>query len=1101
MKRLTFISAFMLAFSSLCFGQAFYTRTTLQATGYVTDVNASVSGGVLYINDGSEPPPQGKIGYVSHTQDFDNYYSIFLFNLSGIPSNAKIVGATLNSWVTSYDQSESSDSVNLNYASPSYRYTCSDTNSSEIAQARLNSPDGFITYQAYADTLHESVVDSVQANLASGYILLFAWNDQGTEIGNTLAQVNLTLDLTYYIPQAFSVTFQNNFTGGVMGIVGPGVSNSSQSVPYTDANTELGSSYTLTAVAQQDNSGINRVWNNYAPNDISSWQKQPSSGQQFDVSSAQTYSFNADTSDVNATYTANLRQNFEISRNDETEFDGTILRNNVTQILEQNSGAVPAPATQTINGHSYNFAGWENGGNGDISNPTSNMTYPDAAIYKTIHYSNDPLAFSNNGQRRLIETSSGGEAWLTQVYASMGHVWIEHSSDGGNTWAIGNNGKPLDTGGGKDPSIAFTSNSQYNYIGVVWEQPSGSTYAIMGKIFNQYMGSPDIPHPVLPVTTLFTEPSGGDGYSVNADPNLTLAGGQAGTYLLTFEQKSASVGYQPGVNWSLGNIQDGLTGWDGPFEIPPSNGITSGIVSGTDANSTDFQMSPFSGYNGSTDISVNYIYREGSPAGTIYSGYLVFYTEQGNWYNTGSSYGMVSYNADINLSPSIVSLANGDFDAACWLEYNTLVFWNQAQSVRYYYGTNDAQSCSINIGGTDTSSSGFVAWSTDVNGGWANNSMRFVDGSPNSSTMQTLNTAGEYVEVGNGANASSDLSDMYVSSFYPFTSPYTFETSGTLAPLSKASPQLVKGPTFTTASGGGSAQLAEGRGFMIKKGNVSFTYRFGDLNVGGQNIGFVAAPDTANYGNLNTLNSALETQPFQVNTGSQVVFTERSGFADSTAAVNALGKHDYIGYRVEVVDNTTGDVLGMIAKNSITSSSVHPFKTSSYQLNTAGLTGKTLRVKIVVSTNLPASSVATSLNASDSLPAPIAAEIARSNVPHSNIFLVKSFARHNQALAAVASNDLSMLNLQVPTTYSLSQNYPNPFNPTTVIDYAIPKDSHVTLRIYDVLGQEVETLVNEEQNVGRYQVQFNGSRLASGVYFYRLVAGNHIITKKMLMLK
>ncbi len=74
-------------------------------------------------------------------------------------------------------------------------------------------------------------------------------------------------------------------------------------------------------------------------------------------------------------------------------------------------------------------------------------------------------------------------------------------------------------------------------------------------------------------------------------------------------------------------------------------------------------------------------------------------------------------------------------------------------------------------------------------------------------------------------------------------------------------------------------------------------------------------------------------------------------------------------------------------------------------------------------------------------------------------------------------------------------------NPTTVIDYTIPKDSHVTLKIYDVLGQEVRTLVDEDQQVGRYSVNFNGSSLASGVYFYRLVAGNHVITKKMLELK
>ena len=90
---------------------------------------------------------------------------------------------------------------------------------------------------------------------------------------------------------------------------------------------------------------------------------------------------------------------------------------------------------------------------------------------------------------------------------------------------------------------------------------------------------------------------------------------------------------------------------------------------------------------------------------------------------------------------------------------------------------------------------------------------------------------------------------------------------------------------------------------------------------------------------------------------------------------------------------------------------------------------------------------------------------------------------------------------QVPIAFNLAQNYPDPFNPTTVIEYTIPKDSHVTLKIYDVLGQEVKTLVNQDQRVGRYSVNFNGSRLASGVYFYRLVAGNHVITKKMLMIK
>lgn len=89
----------------------------------------------------------------------------------------------------------------------------------------------------------------------------------------------------------------------------------------------------------------------------------------------------------------------------------------------------------------------------------------------------------------------------------------------------------------------------------------------------------------------------------------------------------------------------------------------------------------------------------------------------------------------------------------------------------------------------------------------------------------------------------------------------------------------------------------------------------------------------------------------------------------------------------------------------------------------------------------------------------------------------------------------------LPTAFDLRQNYPNPFNPSTVIEYDIPKASFVTLKIYNILGQEVVTLVNEEQMPGRYVTRFNGTSVASGVYFYRLTAGNFVTTKKMLFLK
>jgi hypothetical protein len=89
----------------------------------------------------------------------------------------------------------------------------------------------------------------------------------------------------------------------------------------------------------------------------------------------------------------------------------------------------------------------------------------------------------------------------------------------------------------------------------------------------------------------------------------------------------------------------------------------------------------------------------------------------------------------------------------------------------------------------------------------------------------------------------------------------------------------------------------------------------------------------------------------------------------------------------------------------------------------------------------------------------------------------------------------------VPAKFELSQNFPNPFNPTTEIQYSIPRSGIVTLKVYNMLGQEVTTLVNQQQTAGSYKVDFNASNLASGIYLYKLQAGNYTLTKKMVLLK
>ncbi|MBM4158723.1 MAG: T9SS type A sorting domain-containing protein, partial [Ignavibacteria bacterium] len=92
-------------------------------------------------------------------------------------------------------------------------------------------------------------------------------------------------------------------------------------------------------------------------------------------------------------------------------------------------------------------------------------------------------------------------------------------------------------------------------------------------------------------------------------------------------------------------------------------------------------------------------------------------------------------------------------------------------------------------------------------------------------------------------------------------------------------------------------------------------------------------------------------------------------------------------------------------------------------------------------------------------------------------------------------------NSVIPFEYKLSQNYPNPFNPVTKIQYSLPKAGFVTLKIYDILGREVRTLVNEYKNAGRYITEFDGSNLSSGIYFYKLEVNGFKDVKRMMLIK
>jgi len=96
---------------------------------------------------------------------------------------------------------------------------------------------------------------------------------------------------------------------------------------------------------------------------------------------------------------------------------------------------------------------------------------------------------------------------------------------------------------------------------------------------------------------------------------------------------------------------------------------------------------------------------------------------------------------------------------------------------------------------------------------------------------------------------------------------------------------------------------------------------------------------------------------------------------------------------------------------------------------------------------------------------------------------------------------ITPISSEIPKDFSLLQNYPNPFNPSTAIRYQIPSQNHVTLKVYDVLGREVATLVNEEVKPGSYEVTWDATAFASGVYFYRLQTNDFVQTRKLVLLR
>ncbi len=207
---------------------------------------------------------------------------------------------------------------------------------------------------------------------------------------------------------------------------------------------------------------------------------------------------------------------------------------------------------------------------------------------------------------------------------------------------------------------------------------------------------------------------------------------------------------------------------------------------------------------------------------------------------------------------------------------------------------------------------------------------------------------------------------------------------------------------------------------------------------------------------------------------------EQAGFTDTLAAIKELGPNGYIAYKLELIDNGTNKTIANIKETKLTSTSLLSNKLSASSLDVSKLETKAVRIRITVSTNI----------------ADLRGVLVNEYGTVDNNVLSKLPA---EKIALNSSPDII-------TEYALEQNYPNPFNPATTIRYQLPEAGHVTLIVYDLLGREVATLINEIKEAGYYTATFDGSKLSSGIYFMRFVSqpmeGKPFIqVRKMLLTK
>ncbi len=839
----------------------------------------------------------------------------------------------------------------------------------------------------------------------------------------------------YYLGQGFykvaeqTITFtvkntikvSNSFNSGVVNIDGV-VSPSG-----TEVHKITGESLLLGAI-NQPSSNQYYVWNQSGVN-LSQWNKKPMGGSYSLVNYNQNFNYTIASSDNGTEIQSDMKKRFDITRNDQTEFDGS---NSIiaAQIVEQNSGQISAPLQQTLNGKTYNFAGWTDllaQTNTRTITPTDNETY--SALYKYLFHSNNQTAYSTNSQRKFIRTVDGS---LHSVYESMGYIWYEKSSDYGSTWQLMNNGRPIGNGEAKSPSICYLGNTlfiayQYqSFVGITWFNSAGQSFIAADSIMN-------------PLEEIINFESDASPVIEAKGDKVLLVYKKSGTLFYAFFHWYAS-------NPDISFLKDGSLDDENNLPVNPT------IAVDKSSSNNIFHLAWGEGDN---------IIRYQKISWSIDERQNFVVTISCDISNLAVNDGYTK-----NYVPSLVVLGD-DLARASWIgERNTMTesgsivdkrtvfrgvkcdgssfsFWNFGHNVR-----------SATIQKSNDNANYFITWNEEISGPPITYNTTKATNNTTLSVIKNLNTTGHYVQVCNG----DTKYDMYGMVFNSSALPYLFSKTNNIQ-------SYFDNPNKEQ---NGSAVYA-GREGTVSKGESNIYYTVGDVMVDGSIINFKKITETTDINSNEDVKRYLETEPFGLNDNSSFLYSVQYGLTENTGSL--FNNDEYINFKVKLVDAETNAVISVFDDINYSANNILPYNSLQYSVNTVGIGNRTVKLLLDINDNFGAVySVTSKFADAEILPKAVRQEIGLGE------------------------------NINV-TEYDLSQNYPNPFNPSTTIRYAIPKDGMVTLKIYDILGREVKTLVNNFKTKGRYEVNFDASNLSSGLYIYEIKSGDYKASKKMTLIK